>query len=103
MYTVDYNLQGARVTKTNYIMEWWLVSLFCIYENHYELELSGASFSYDMSCWALLQYFLLELYNCIIDFVTYFNPDYFINPFEVVFGCFLCLKVGIVVAISNWK
>ena len=48
MYNVDYNLQGARVTKTNYIMEWWLVSLFCVYENHYELELSSALFSYDI-------------------------------------------------------
>ena len=36
-------------------------------------------------------------------FSTYFKPNYFINPFEVVFGCFLCLKMGIVVAISNWK
>ena len=48
MYNVDYNLQGARVMKTNYIKEWWLVSLFCIYENHDELELSGALFSYDV-------------------------------------------------------
>ena len=30
-------------------MEWWLVSLFCIFENHYELELAGALFSYDIS------------------------------------------------------
>ena len=49
MYNVDYNLQGARVMKTNYITEWWLVSLFCIFENHYELELAGALFSYDIS------------------------------------------------------
>ena len=49
MYNVDYNLQGTRVMKTNYVTEWWLVSLFCIYENHYELELSGALFSYDIS------------------------------------------------------
>ena len=25
-----------------------MVSLFCVYENHYELELSGALFSYDI-------------------------------------------------------
>ena len=38
-----------------------------------------------------------------LDNATYFEQNYFINPFEVGFGCFLCLKVGIVVAISNWK
>ena len=26
-----------------------MVSLFCIFENHYELELAGALFSYDIS------------------------------------------------------
>ena len=38
-----------------------------------------------------------------LDNATYFEQNYFINPFEVGFSCFLCLKVGIVVAISNWK
>ena len=90
--------------KTNYITEWWLVSLFCIYENHYELELSGALFSYDIchvehDCNTLYgSYTTAELISLHI-----FEVEYFINPFEVVFGCFLCLKVGIVVVISNWK
>ena len=94
-YNVDYNLQGARVMKTNYIMEWWLVSLFCIYENHYELELSGAFF-YDIC-------HVEHYYNTLYESYVYFKPDYFINPFNVVFGCFLCLKMGIVIAKSNWK
>ena len=49
MYNVDYNVQGVRLMKTNYITEGWLVSLFCIFENHYELELARALFSYDIS------------------------------------------------------
>ena len=49
MYNVDYNLKGARVTKTNYITEKLLVSLFCIFENDDELQLAGALISYDIS------------------------------------------------------
>ena len=49
MYNVDYNLKVARVTKTNYMTKKLLVSLFCIFENHYELELAGALISYDIS------------------------------------------------------
>ena len=49
MYNVDYNLKGARVTKTNYITKKLLVSLFCIFENDDELQLAGALISYDIS------------------------------------------------------
>ena len=32
---------------------------------------------------------------------TYLGPNYFINPFEVIFTCFLCLNVSILIMISN--
>ena len=47
MYNVDYNLQGARVMKTLWNDDWF--HCFWIFENHYELELAGALFSYDIS------------------------------------------------------
>ena len=68
------------------------------------MQVAGGFVSYDI-CDVEHYYNTLhrELYHCKIDFVTYFKPEYFIHLFEVVFSSFLCLKVGIVEVINNWK
>ena len=69
------------------------------------MQLAGGFVSYDI-CDVEHYYNTLHRNYTIAELISllhYFEPDYFINPFEVVFSCFLCLKVGIVVAISNWK
>ena len=70
-------------------------SLFCIFENDYELELAVALFSYDISD---VEHCYNTLYGnyTIAEFVSLhiFELEYFINPFEVVFGCLLMFKTG---------
>ena len=81
-----------------------MVSLFCIYENHYELELSGALFSYDI---CHVEHYYNTLYGSytIAELISLhiLNQIILLTILKLFSVVFLCLKVGIVVAISNWK